>query len=138
MEELHLGKARILKRGSKVAVLSLGAIGARVSGVIDGLEGEQVTHIDMRYMKPLDEEVLSEALQQHEHVLTVEEGALRGGFGSAVLEFANGIGYPNKKVHCLGIGDEFLGHGSPSELDRIAGIDEASIRALLVKILSDR
>ena len=138
MEELSLGKARVLKRGSKVAVLSLGAIGARVSRVIDGLEGEKVTHIDMRYMKPLDEEALLEALQQHEHVLTVEEGALRGGFGSAVLEFANKIGYQDKKVHCLGIGDEFLGHGSPSELDRIAGIDEASIRAVLEKILSDQ
>ncbi len=138
LEELPLGKARVLRRGSKVAVLSLGAIGARVSKVIDRLGGDQVTHIDMRYMKPLDEDALSQAFMQHEGILTVEEGALRGGFGSAVLEFANRTGHQVDKVHCLGIGDEFIGHGSPSELDRMAGIDEGAILALLEKILSNQ
>ena len=138
LEELPLGKARVLRRGSKVAVLSLGAIGTRVSKVIDGLGGDQVTHIDMRYMKPLDEDALSQAFMQHEGILTVEEGALRGGFGSAVLEFANRTGHQVDKVHCLGIGDEFIVHGSPSELDRMAGIDEGAILALLEKILSNQ
>lgn len=138
LEELPMGKARVLKRGSKVAVLSLGSIGARASGVIGEFPGEQITHIDMRFMKPLDEEALSEALEQHEHILTLEEGALRGGFGSSVLEFANKTGHQDKTIHTMGIGDEFIGHGSPAELERIAGIDEGSLRALLKQILSDQ
>ena len=138
MEELPLGKARVLRRGSRVAVLSLGAIGTRVSEVIDGFDGDQITHIDMRFMKPLDEDVLQEAFEQHDVIVTAEEGVLRGGFGSSVLEYANNRGLQDKKIHCLGIGDEFIGHGSPSELDRIAGIDATAIREVLDNILSNQ
>jgi 1-deoxy-D-xylulose-5-phosphate synthase len=127
-EKLSFGKSRLLRRGNRVAVLSLGAIGARVSKVIDDIGSDEFTHIDMRFMKPLDEKALTKALTQHERVITVEEGVLRGGFGSAVLEFANKRGLSESKISCLGIADEFIGHGTPAELESLAGLDEAQMR----------
>ena len=133
-EEIIVGKARVLRRGSRVAVLSLGSIGTRVARVIDEIGGNDFTHIDMRFMKPLDKEVLNWAFAEHMSIITVEEGVLRGGFGSAVLEYANDRGHAESKIHRLGIGDEFIEHGSPSELDKLVGIDKGAMKNLFEKV----
>jgi 1-deoxy-D-xylulose-5-phosphate synthase len=141
-EKLPFGKARVLRRGKRVAVLSLGVIGTRVSRVIDDMAGDDreahdFTHIDMRFMKPLDQDMLAGALGDHERVITVEEGVLRGGFGSSVLEFANSRGIIGSEISCLGIGDEFIGHGTPADLERASGLDEAGLRRHFERILSN-
>jgi len=134
--ELPLGKSRQLRKGSKIAVLSLGTIGTRVNRVLDELRGTAFTHIDMRFMKPLDEGCLSEVFEQHELIVTIEEGVLRGGFGSAVMEYAaeKGLQRPVKRI---GIADEFIGHGTVEELEQLAGLDERSIKDQFEQLLSN-
>ena len=134
--ELPLGKSRQLRKGSRVAVLSLGTIGTKVKRALDEIGGTEFTHIDMRFMKPLDEERLNEVFEQHELIVTVEEGVLRGGFGSEVLEYADekGLQRPMKRI---GIGDEFISHGSAEELEHLAGLDESSLKQELEYLLSN-
>jgi 1-deoxy-D-xylulose-5-phosphate synthase len=135
-EELPLGKSRQLRKGSRIAILSLGTIGSKVKNVLDEIEGAAFSHIDMRYMKPLDEECLNEIFEQHELIVTVEEGVLRGGFGSAVLEYADekGLQIPMKRI---GLGDAFIGHGSAEELEHLAGLDESSLKQEFEFLLSN-
>ena len=137
-EKLTLGKARVLRKGDKVAVLSLGHIGTRVARILDEMGGEEFTHVDMRFMKPLDEEMVLSALKDHDQVITVEEGVLRGGFGSYVLEFAHKKGLERSKISCLGIDDKFIGHGAPVDLDRITGLDETHLRKHFETVLMKR
>jgi len=134
--ELPMGKARQMRKGSRIAVLTLGTLGTRVERVLDKLGGTEFTHIDMRYMKPLDEECLKEVFQQHDLVVTLEDGVLRGGFGSAIMEFAaeNQLQKPVKRI---GIGDEFIGHGSVDELEKLTGLDESSIEQEFEHLLSN-
>lgn len=134
--ELHQGKSRQLRKGSKVAVLSLGTIGTKVCRVLDKLGGTEFTHVDMRYMKPLDKECLKEVFEQHELIITVEEGVLRGGFGSAIMEYAaeKGFQIPVKRI---GLGDAFIGHGSTEELEEMTGLNESSIKQELEHLLSN-
>ena len=134
--ELPMGKARQMRKGSRIAVLTLGTLGTRVERVLDKLGGTEFTHIDMRYMKPLDEECLKEVFQQHDLVVTLEDGVLRGGFGSAIMEFAaeNELQKPLKRI---GIKDEFIGHGSLEELEKLTGLDESSIEQEFEHLLSN-
>ncbi len=134
--ELPMGKSRQLRKGSRIAVLTLGTLGTRVKQVLDKAGGTEFTHIDMRYMKPLDEECLKEVFQQHDLVVTLEDGVLRGGFGSAIMEFAaeNELQKPVKRI---GIGDEFIGHGSIEELEKMTGLDESSIQQEFAQLLSN-
>jgi len=135
-KELPMGKSRQLRKGSSIAVLTLGTLGTRVKRVLDKLGGTEFTHIDMRYMKPLDEECLKEVFQQHDLVVTLEDGVLRGGFGSAIMEFAaeNELQKPLKRI---GIRDEFIGHGSIEELEKLTGLDESSIEKEFEHLLSN-
>ncbi len=134
--ELPMGKSRQLRKGSRIAVLTLGTLGTRVKRVLDRLGGTEFTHIDMRYMKPLDEECLKEVFQQHDLVVTLEDGVLRGGFGSAIMEFASENEF-QKPVKRIGIGDEFIGHGSVEELEKLTGLDESSIEQEFEHLLSN-
>ena len=135
-KELPMGKSRQLRKGSSIAVLTLGTLGTRVKRVLDKLGGTEFTHIDMRYMKPLDEECLKDVFQQHDLVVTLEDGVLRGGFGSAIMEFAaeNELQKPLKRI---GIRDEFIGHGSIEELEKLTGLDESSIEKEFEHLLSN-
>lgn len=134
--ELPMGKSRQMRKGSRIAVLTLGTLGTRVKQVLDKLGGTEFTHIDMRYMKPLDEDCLKEVFRQHDLVVTLEDGVLRGGFGSAIMEFAaeNELQKPLKRI---GIGDEFIGHGSVEELEKMTGLDESSIEQEFEHLLSN-
>ena len=128
MQEIEIGRGRKLKDGKDVAVLSIGFIGQEAKKAIEKLEadGLSVAHYDMRFVKPLDEELLQEVFENFNKVVTVEENARLGGFGSAVLEFMNSRGYKND-VLVIAIPDEFIEHGKPEELRRLAGIDADSI-----------
>ncbi len=129
LEEIEVGKGRKLKEGSDVAVLSIGPIGTEVEQAIRMAEqdnGISVAHYDMRFLKPLDEELLHEVGTRFKRVVTVEDGVRQGGMGSAVLEFFNDKGY-DVKVQRIGIPDEFVEHGTIAQLRKIIGMDAQSI-----------
>ncbi len=127
-EEITIGKGRKLKDGKDVAILSFGHPGNFAAAAIRDLkrEGINPAHYDMRFAKPLDEELLHEALQQYDRIITVEDGTIVGGFGSAVLEFMQQHGYKND-VKILGIPDRIVEHGTLKELHRECGYDAEAI-----------
>ena len=121
-EEVPVGKGRKLHDGDDVAVLSIGPIGNNVTEAIVKLgSSPSVAHYDMRFLKPLDEEILEEVGKKFKRIITVENGVRKGGLGSAVLEWMNDHGYQPKIVR-LGLPDEFVEHGTVDELQDIVGI----------------
>lgn len=132
LEEIPVGKGRLMREGSEAVVLSLGPVGNEVERALDELEskGRSIAHYDMRFLKPIDEEILSAVGQKFRHIVTIEDGTLKGGLGSAVLEYmADHQLHP--KVTRLGLPDRFMEHGSVKQLHHLAGIDkEAIIKAL--------
>ncbi len=133
-QPIEIGISEVLARGSKVAVLSIGHIGNNVSNAIAEI-GSPIGHFNMRFVKPLDQNRLLEVFQDYESVITVEDGCKIGGFGSAVLEFANEIGASNKIV-TLGIDDAFLEQGSIEELHRLSGIDVTAIKKQIIDLFN--
>jgi 1-deoxy-D-xylulose-5-phosphate synthase len=127
-KEIPIGKGNILRKGSDIAILSIGHIGNIVSAAIDRLDEEHISaaHYDMRFIKPLDEELLHRVFKQFKQVVTVEDGIINGGFGSAVLEFMSDQGY-SAQVKRLGVPDRFIDHGSQIELFRECGFDAEGI-----------
>jgi len=132
---LPVGKGRKLCDGEQVAVLTIGHIGNEAAKAIAALnaEGFYPAHYDMRFVKPLDETLLHEVFAKYQHVITVEDGCIEGGMGSAVLEFMADHQY-NAHVIRLGIPDRVIEHGDQPELWAECGYDAASI-ALKVKSL---
>jgi len=128
LELIPVGKGRKLKDGEDVAILSIGHIGNIATKAVHKLEAEgmSVAHYDMRFVKPLDEELLHEIFTQHTKVITVEDGCIQGGFGSAVLEFMADHGY-SAQVKRLGIPDRYIEHGTQPELWKECGYDEDAI-----------
>lgn len=133
MEALPVGKGRRLRDGRDVCILSIGPVGNLVEEAIREVEetgGAEVAHYDMRFLKPIDEEILHHAGKNFRHVITIEDGTRNGGLGSAVLEFMADNGY-TPRVTRLGIPDTFIEHGTVAQLQHIAGMDkEAIIRTI--------
>ena len=131
LEAIPIGKARQISDGSDVAVLSYGPIGNDVQTAISQLVAEgsslSVAHYDMRFCKPLDTEVLESVSQRFSRIVTVEDGQLAGGFGSAVLEWLSDNG-KTTRVRRIGLPDRFIEHGTVNELRHIAGTDIESIK----------
>jgi 1-deoxy-D-xylulose-5-phosphate synthase len=127
-EEISIGKGRRLRTGKDIAILSFGHPGNFAAAAIRELQGEGISpaHYDMRFAKPLDEVLLHEALSQYGKIVTVEDGTVVGGFGTAVLEFMQQHGYKND-VRILGIPDRVVEHGTLKELHRECGYDAAAI-----------
>jgi 1-deoxy-D-xylulose-5-phosphate synthase len=142
MEEVKIGTGRKLREGENVAILSFGHPGNFAAAAIRELkaEGLESAHYDMRFAKPLDETLLHEALLQYEKIITVEDGTVVGGFGSAVAEFMVLHGYKND-LKILGIPDRIVEHGTLKELHRECGYDAQAIadavRQLLKEPVSD-
>ncbi|RFZ95696.1 1-deoxy-D-xylulose-5-phosphate synthase [Mucilaginibacter conchicola] len=130
MKAIPVGKGRQICDGEEVAILSIGAIGNEVVKATEHLhaEGYFPAHYDIRFVKPLDEALLHEVFQKYAHVITVEDGCLEGGMGSAVLEFMADNNYKSHVIR-LGIPDEFIEHGEQPELWAECGYDAASIAA---------
>ena len=135
-KKIKIGESEELKKGTKIAVLSIGPIGNKITELLREINEEgQIGHYNMRFVKPLDKKMLLKIFKTYPHIVTVEDGCKTGGFGSAVLEFANKTRY-SKKIDILGIEDSFLEHGSAEELHQIAKIDTVSIKNHLNTILN--
>ena len=128
-EILPIGKGRKLREGKDMALLSIGPIGNSAAKAIDEAEksGISVAHYDMVFLKPIDEELLHKVAQKFSYIITVEDGVVKGGLGSAVLEFLAENDYTDIHLLRVGIPDEFVTHGSVKELQQITGIDEKGI-----------
>ncbi len=133
--KLKIGKAQELKKGSEIAILSIGHFGNVIKEIILELEDDgRIGHYDMRFVKPLDEKLLSTIFENYKHVITIEDGCKSGGFGSAVLEYSNEIG-ALKPIKIFGIDDVFIEHGTPNELYELAKVDKISVKKYITQIL---
>jgi 1-deoxy-D-xylulose-5-phosphate synthase len=124
---MSIGTGVQLQEGQKIAVLSVGAIANTVQNAIENLE---IAHFDMRFIKPLDERLLKDILKNFSTIVTVENGTIHGGFGSAVLEFAAQHNFKNT-IYIKGIPDEFIEHGTTKELQKQLGFDDDALRVFL-------
>ena len=133
LEEVKVGTGRKLHDGDDVAVLTIGPMGNNAMRAIEQLGSEaSVALYDMRFLKPIDENILEEVGKKFKRIITVENGAIRGGLGSAVLEWMNDHGY-TPKVKRLGLPDNFVEHGTVKELQHIVGIDEDGIKKAILE-----
>lgn len=134
LEEIQVGKGQKLKEGKDIAVLTIGPIGNEAMKAIASAEAKSdksIAHYDLRFLKPLDEQMLDEIGQNYQFIVTVEDGVLKGGMGSAILEYMSDHGY-SPKIHRIGIPDSFVQHGTPNELYKICGMDATSIENVLL------
>lgn len=136
LEEVQVGTGRKLKDGADLAVLTLGPLGTEAAKAIEEVEqktGRSIAHYDMRFLKPLDEALLTEVVQKFRCIVTVEDGVRAGGFGSAVLEWVADRNADCRVVR-LGLPDEFVEHGSVPELRALVGLDAAGIARTILNI----
>lgn len=137
-KEIEIGKGNCIKNGNRIAVLSIGTIGNDVSAAINELENpekERVAHYNMLFVKPLDDVLLTAIFKKFNTILTVEDHAIQGGFGSTILEFAAKNNYLNTSIEILGIPDNFINHGTLDELNKSISLDVNSIKKqILAKI----
>ena len=135
-EKLKIGKGQLIKQGSTIAVLSIGTIGNTVIEAYEDLsDTNKIAHYNMRFVKPLDTELLHSIFQKFDQIITIEDGTIVGGFGSAVLEFAQENNYPNKNVTRLGIPDTFIDQGTTEELFELIALDPTSIKKVLTSFM---
>lgn len=138
LEEVKVGTGRKLRDGDDIAVLSVGPVGNNVVKAVEMIEndgdGISVAHYDMRFVKPLDENLLKVVAAKFKHVITVEDGVREGGFGSAVIEWMEDNGQHLDIVR-LGLPDHFVEHGTVAQLQSIVGIDAEGIRRTIKETL---
>lgn len=138
LEEVKVGTGRKLRDGDDIAVLSVGPVGNNVVKAVEMMEndgdGISVAHYDMRFVKPLDVNLLKEVAAKFKHVITVEDGVREGGFGSAVIEWMEDNGQHLDIVR-LGLPDHFVEHGTVAQLQSIVGIDAEGIRRTIEETL---
>ena len=139
---VKLGEAVCVKHGSEIAVLSIGAIGNTVAEALQSMDiGKRnlFAHYDMRWLKPIDEFVLKEVAENYHTIITIEDGVINGGLGSAVAEYVTGNGYRvsgnGKRVIRLGVNDQFVEHGSTKELYQLLKLDKEGICESLLQAL---
>ncbi|HET9745602.1 MAG TPA: transketolase C-terminal domain-containing protein, partial [Chitinophagaceae bacterium] len=136
MKEVKIGSGRKLKDGNDMAILSLGHPGNFAAAAIRDLknDGLNPAHYDMRFAKPLDEKLLHEVFGKFGKIITVEDGTVVGGFGSAILEFMNAHNY-QAEIKILGIPDQVVEHGTPKELQRECGYDAEAIKLAVLEMM---
>ena len=128
MREIEVGRGRKLRDGSDVAIMSYGPIGTESEEICDALaeSGISASHYDMRFAKPIDTRLIDEAMSTCGLIVTMEDGVKTGGIGTAITEYAKDKGYKGEVIR-IGVPDEFIGHGSVSELYAECGMDAASV-----------
>jgi 1-deoxy-D-xylulose-5-phosphate synthase len=138
-EKIEIGKGQMINDGEGLAVLSLGPLGNYVQEALARLnaEGLYPAHFDMRFVKPLDTDLLYDVFGRFDRVVTIEDGCLQGGFGSAVIEFMVDHGY-TAHVKRLGIPDRFIEHGTPDQLFDECGYGKAAIFQTMMEMLTER
>lgn len=136
MEEIQIGTGRVIREGSELAILTLGHVGNFAVEVCERLDRQNISvaHYDMRFAKPLDATLLHEIFARFRKVITVEDGCIQGGFGSAVLEFMADHNY-QAEVRRLGIPDAIIEHGEQLELQRDCGFDPDGIERAVIEML---
>jgi 1-deoxy-D-xylulose-5-phosphate synthase len=130
-EKIQIGSGTTLKQGEHIAVLSIGTMAKTISEAISDLN---VSHYDLRFVKPLDESLLHKVFTSYSQIITIEDNSIKGGFGSAIIEFANANNYKNP-IKILGIPDEFIEHGSLAQLQISMGLDSESIKQIITRLL---
>lgn len=135
MADIQYGKGLKLREGKDLAVITIGAIGNTMAEAIEDVEsGNQIAHYDLRWLKPLDEEMLHEIGQQFQTIVTAEDGILAGGMGSAVLEWMSDHNY-HPQIIRLGVNDQFVEHGSTKELYHLLNLDKEGLcKSLLLAL----
>lgn len=135
---VEYGKGICLQEGNETAVLSIGAIGNAVQAALQSLpNGGEIGHYDMRWLKPLDEELLTAVAKRYKTILTAEDGMVSGGLGSAVLEWMSDHGYSPRIVR-IGVHDQFVEHGSTAELNHMLGLDAEGIAKTIAENVNCR
>ncbi|MEJ6791962.1 MAG: 1-deoxy-D-xylulose-5-phosphate synthase [Lacinutrix sp.] len=133
---IEIGKAQCLQEGEKIAVLSIGTLAKTVEEIITLCETlKQISHYDMRFIKPLDKSLLHDILKTHHTIITIEDGSIKGGFGSAILEFAAEHNYKNN-IYLKGIPDVFIEHGTVKELHESIELDAESLSRFILDKLN--
>lgn len=130
-EKIEIGTGVQIKNGKKLAILSVGTISKNVSQAISDVN---ISHYDLRFVKPLDEKLLHHIFKTYKSIITIEDGCIKGGFGSAISEFASYNNYKNK-ITVLGVPDKFVEHGSLFELQKNINLDTLSLKQKIVAIL---
>jgi len=140
LEEIPVGKGRCLREGSDVAVITIGPIGIQAAQAIEEISQLptsnsplSVAHYDLRFLKPLDEELLTTIGRRFQKIVTIEDGVRNGGMGSAVLEWMSEHGF-TPVIRRLGLPDEFVEHGTVAQLQAIVGIDKESIKRAILEL----
>ena len=128
-----------MKNGKHLAILTLGPIGQAAAEAIAAYEQQHpdisIAHYDMRFVKPLDTQLLDEVAQRFDRIITLEDGVVAGGMGSAILEYLNDKGH-TPRLKRLGVPDKFVEHGKPEELYHILGMDSQGVETAIAEILS--
>ena len=135
-EEVNIGKASCLREGDDLVILSIGNMVHNARTAIENIKNQNIGHYDMRFVKPLDEEVLHAVFKKYKCILTIEDGVVTGGFGSAVTEFAAKHDYKTK-IRNLGVPDQFIEQGKIEELQEIAKINVEYIEEEIVSLLQN-
>jgi len=136
LSEMKIGKGQIVKEGNKLAIISLGHPGNFVTEALAQLDDESlVAHYNLRFLKPIDEELLHKVCSKFETIITVEDGTVKGGMGSAIVEFINNNNYKTRVI-TLGVDDYFVEHGSPEELYHECGFDSDAIANVIKRTLN--
>jgi 1-deoxy-D-xylulose-5-phosphate synthase len=128
--KIEIGKGEQIKKGKSIATLTIGTIVNNVMDALESMDKNDIALYDMRFVKPLDDELLHHIFKNHHTLITVEDGVRAGGFGSAVLEFAALYNYKNN-IHLLGVSDSFPEHGSVEELQELSGLSPKKITVFL-------
>jgi 1-deoxy-D-xylulose-5-phosphate synthase len=137
-EEIYLGKGKLIKKGDSVALLTIGTIGNLIQSVIDELSEEQqkeIAHYDLQFIKPLDSKLLISIFGKFDKIITLEDHSIKGGFGSSIVEFAQENNFYNTKIKTLGIPDNFIEHGSITQLNESVFLDKTAIKNIILKTI---
>jgi 1-deoxy-D-xylulose-5-phosphate synthase len=136
-QKIAIGKGQCIQEGTQLAVLSNGTIGNNVTQALENLNlPNGIAHFDFPFVKPLDETLLHTIFSKFETVITIEDGVVSGGFGSAILEFAAANNYPSK-IQILGVPDEFIEQGTILELQQFCKIDVSSLQSFFQELLNN-
>ncbi len=135
LESVAVGKGRCMKEGNDIALLSIGPIGKKMEKVVDAAaqKGISIAHYDMRFLKPIDQELLHAIGKKFNKIVTIEDACITGGLGSAVTEFMSANSY-TATIRCIGIPDKFIEHGTTEELYKICRMDCDSVLDTIVKL----
>ncbi len=134
MQQIEIGKGVCIAEGEEVAVLSIGTIGMKIIELQPELPKSKIAHYNMRFIKPLDEELLHVIFKKFNKIIAIEDGTIIGGFGNSILEFASVHNYQNKSINRLGIPDRFITHGKVDELFESINLSKKHIKNILLTI----